>query len=80
MTGQHQEMVRLDIRNNLFSERAVMQWHSCPGSGWVTVLGGAPEPWRCDTEGSAQWAWSGGLGLEVVILEVFSNHNDSVIL
>ena len=26
------------VRNNSFSQRAVRQWHSCPGSGGVTVL------------------------------------------
>ena len=37
--GQHfQGRFRLDIRNN--SERAVLQWHSCPGR-W-----GYPHPWR----------------------------------
>ena len=30
----------LDIRKNLFSERGVLQWHSCPGSGGVTIRGG----------------------------------------
>ena len=29
----------MGVRNNFFSERAVLQWHSCPGSGGVTVLG-----------------------------------------
>ena len=28
----------------------------CPRSGWVTVPGGVPEPWRCG-EGYSQWAW-----------------------
>jgi len=30
-----------------------MQWHSCPGSGGVTVSGGIQETWRCGTEGRA---------------------------
>ena len=29
---------RLAVRNNSFSQRAVRQWHSCPGSGGATVL------------------------------------------
>jgi len=51
---------------------------SCPGSGGVTVPGGAPEPWRCGTEGRGQWARWGGLGFDMVILEFFSNMNDSM--
>ena len=76
----HQERVRLGIKENFFSERAVLQWHSCPGSGGVTVHEGVPEPWRCGTEGCGQWAWGGGLGLGLGISELFSTLNDSVIL
>ena len=42
--------VRLDIRKPLFSQRVVRQWHSCPGSGVVTVPGGVQENSRCGTE------------------------------
>jgi len=51
------------------------------GNGRVTVPGGVPELWRCGTEGHGQWATLvvGGW-LDWVILEVFSNLNDSVIL
>ena len=35
--------------------------------------------WRRGTEGRGQWAWWGGLGLDWVSLEVFSNLNDSMI-
>ena len=41
-------------------------------------------PWRCSelqrtgTEGREQWAWWGGLGLDLGILEVSSNLNDSM--
>ena len=35
----------------------MMQWHSCPGTGGVTVPGGVQEPWRCGTEGQLLWAW-----------------------
>ena len=62
------------------SKRVVRLWHSCPGSGGVTIPGGVPEPWRCGTEGRGQWAWWGGLGLDVVILEVVSNLHDSMLL
>ena len=58
----------------------MLQWHSCPGGGGVTVHGGAPELWGCGTEGRGQWAWWDGLGLGFVITEVFSNLNDSPIL
>jgi len=30
-----------------------------PGSGGGTVPGGAPDPWRCGTEGCGQWAVQG---------------------
>ena len=33
----HQGKFRLAIRKHFFSERAVMQWHSCPGRWGVTV-------------------------------------------
>jgi len=26
------------------------------GGGGVTIPGGAPDPWRCGTEGCGQWA------------------------
>ena len=29
----------------------------------LTVPGGVPEPWRCDTEGRSQQAWWGWVGL-----------------
>ena len=42
-----QERVRLGIGNNLFSQRAVRQWHSCPGrgGGGAPIPGGVPELW-----------------------------------
>ena len=48
------------------------------GGGGVTVPGGVPEPWRCGTEGRGQWAWWDGLGLDWMILELFSNLCNSV--
>ena len=50
------------------------------GGGGVTIRGGVPEPWGCGTEGCGQWARWGGLGLDWVISEVFSNLNDSMVL
>ena len=67
---------RLDIREHFFSERAVMQWHRCPGNGKFYIPGGVQEAWRCGTEGYGQWAWCGGLG----VLEVFSKHISCMIL
>ena len=57
---------RLAVRNNSFSQRAVRQWHSCPGSGGVTaqVSGGVPEPWGCGTAGRGWWAQWAGVGLD----------------
>jgi len=50
------------------------------GGGGVTVPGDVREPWRCGTEGRGQWAVSvvGGR-LDWMILEMFSNRNDSVL-
>ena len=53
---------RLDIRKHLFSERVVLQWHSCPWSGGVTIPGGVQEPWKCGTKRCGQWAWGVGWG------------------
>ena len=57
---------RLAVRNNSFCQRAVRQWHSCPGSGGVTVPGGVQRMWRCGTEGHGQQAWWDGLGLRTL--------------
>jgi len=57
----------------------VLQWHSCPGSGGVTISGGAPELWGCGTKGCGD-GHGVGLGLDWMILKVFSNLNDSMIL
>ena len=53
----------MDIRNDFFSERGVKHWHSCPGSGGVTVPGDVPKLWSCGTEGHGQWAWGGWAGV-----------------
>ena len=58
----HQRNFRLSMRELFLSERVVLQWHSCPESSGVTVLGGVQEPWRCGTEGHGQWAWGVGWG------------------
>jgi len=50
----------------------------CPWKWWSHRVQGVQEPWRCGTEGHGQWAWWDGFGLGLVILEVFSNLNDSM--
>ena len=55
---------------DLIPKHSVMvHWHSCPGSGGVTISGGVPEPWRCGTEGHSGHG-GGGLGLGLGILVV----------
>ena len=49
-----------------------MRWHSCPGSGGVTVPGGVHRTWRCGTEGCGQW-------LDWMTSVVFSNFYDSML-
>ena len=57
---------RLAVRNNSFSQRAVRQWHSCPGSGGVTVPGVSQS--RGDValrdvgsgHGGVGWGWTWG--------------------
>ena len=46
------------------------------GGGGVTIPGAVPELWRCGTK-RAVTRW-GGLGLDLMILVVFSNLNDSL--
>jgi len=63
----------------LICAKAGAVWgQDCPGGGRITIPGGVPVPWRCGTEGCEHG--EGGLGLDLVILEVFSNLNDSMIL
>ena len=72
----------MDIRKNLFSERAVRQQEqAAQGSGGVTIPGGVHEKGRCGTEGHGV---VGNIGAKCTVdlddLEVFSNLNDSMIL
>ena len=61
--GEMEELNGLKVapgrfRLNIRRKRVVMHWHSCSGSGGVTIPGGVPELWRCGTEGCwAYWAW-----------------------
>ena len=67
------------IRKNFFLERELAQ--AAQGGGEVTVPGGVHEPWGCGTEGRGQQALVGVRGrLDYMILEVFSNLSNSMIL
>jgi len=77
----NQGRFRLDIWKHFCLERVVMQWHSCPGRQWCH------HAWRCS--GAVEmWRWRTwlmdvagmGLGLDEMILEVFSNLYNSMIL
>ena len=61
--------IRLYSRKCFFSQRAVRQWHSCPGSGGVTVPGVSQS--RGDVALRDVGSGHGGVGLDWVILEVF---------
>mgnify|MGYP001852122829 FL=1 len=66
----------LAVRNNSFSQRAVRQWHSCPGSGGVTV-----EVSQSHGDVALRDVVGGdnGMGLDWMILVVFSSLNASMI-
>jgi len=42
--------------------------------------GGVPELWRNGTEGHGQWALWDGLGMDLGIVELFSNLHHSMVL
>ena len=42
--------LRLDVKNNFCSKRAVLQWHSCPGRWWGHCH------WRC-SRAVGTWHW-----------------------
>ena len=70
----------MDIRRNFFPEEWLSGGTAVQGGGGVTIPGGVPVLWGCGTEGCGQWAWWGWAGLDLGILVVFSNLNDSMIL
>lgn len=75
---------RLDISKNInfFSEKSDQALdQAAEGSGGVTASGSVRETWRCGAEGQVlvgmmvmDWR------LELMVLEVFSNINNSMIL
>ena len=65
---------RLDIRKHLFTERVVMQWHSCPG-----VVGSLSlEVSKSHGDVALRDVGSGHGGVGLGISEIFSNLNDSM--
>jgi len=73
-----QQWARLDIRNISSQKSDDALAKAAQGGGGVTVPGGVQEMCRCGTEGHGLWAWWCWGGLDLAILEVFSNLNDSI--
>jgi len=72
---------RVHIRKDFFCERVVKHWKSGQGSGGVTIPGAVQEEGTCGTEGHGFVAMVVmGWWLDLIILEVFSNLNDSMTL
>jgi len=90
--GKKFPITYLVVGNLAHSKGAGAQWslrrrsgdavaQAAQGCGGVTVPRSVPELWRCGTEGYGLWPVLGmGWWLDLVILEVFSNLNDSMIL
>ena len=49
-----------------------------PGEWWSHRPRRCSEPWGCGTEGCGQWAWGGGVELDLVALGIFSSIYDSM--
>lgn len=68
------------ILGNLYSPK---EWwgigQAAQGGGGVILPGGVQEEGKCGTKGRGEWAGEGGLGLDKMVLVVFSNCNDSMI-
>jgi len=77
----HQGRFRLDIRENVFTESGQALDQTAQGSGGVPIPGGVQKMCRRGTSGQDL---SGvvvlGWWLVLMILEIFSNFNDSMIL
>ena len=77
----HQGRFRLDVRKNVFTESGQALEQAAQGSGGVTIPGGVQKACRCGTSGYGlvSMVVLGGW-LDLMILEIFSNLNNPMIL
>ena len=72
---------RLGIGENFFHERVVRRWSRLPRAvGGVPIPGGVQKPCGCGTSHGLAGMVVLGRRLDLMILEDFSNLNDSMIL
>ena len=73
----HQGRIRLDIRKNFLEKVVAAAAQAAQGGGGVTIPGGVEETHKCGTEGRWAAGIAGVVGLDWMVLEVFSSLNDS---